>query len=363
MKKKTMRGPKLRLPKGFAKARGRSLAALVAAMGLGAGIGWLGHQPEPPMKEPTPYSATLAPVAPPPQALPKVQPAAPVNPPIAAPVPVPAPRAVVPAPMAVPPSITPAPSPTELPPWRRYAVAAPALDGRIPIAVVIDDVGVDVARSRRAMGLPAAVTLSLLPYGASIDRQAEQARARGHEIIVHVSMEAETRKVDPGPNALTTELAPAEIVRRLDWALSRFPAYVGFNNHMGSRFTSNEPGMRLVLAEAKRRGLLFLDSKTAPETIGRRLSTEFGVPFAARDVFLDNDANAGAVAKQLAALETIARRDHGAIAIGHPHDGTLAALEAWIPTLAANGFVLVPLTALVKAPAVVGRANGGSPIR
>jgi hypothetical protein len=315
-------------------------------MGLGAGIGWLGHRAEPPVQEPVSYSASLPPVAPLRPAPPKTRPAAPSNPPAV-------PPNAAPAPVAPPPqAAVPAPSPTELPPWRRYAVAAPALDGRTPIAIVIDDVGVDVARSRRAMTLPAAVTLSLLPYGAAIDRQAEQARIRGHEIIVHVSMEAETRRVDPGPNALYTDLAPAEIARRLDWALSRFPAYVGFNNHMGSRFTSNEPGMRLVLAEAKRRGLLFLDSKTAPETIGRRISTELGVPFAARDVFLDNDSSAVAVAKQLAVLETIARRDRGAIAIGHPHDGTLAALESWIPTLAAKGFVLVPLTALVRPPAV-----------
>ena len=194
------------------------------------------------------------------------------------------------------------------------------------------------------------VTLSLLPYGAAIDRQAEAARAKGHEIIVHVSMESDARSVDPGPNALYTDLPPDEIARRFDWALSRFSGYVGFNNHMGSRFTSYEPGMRLVIAEARKRGLMFLDSRTAPETIGASLSAEFGVPFASRQVFLDNDMSEAAVKKQLAALETIAKRDNGAIAIGHPHDGTLAALKDWIPTVAARGFVLVPLTAMVKAP-------------
>jgi len=358
MRKKAFRWPRLKPAKLLPKMSVRSLAALIAAMALGAGIGWLGHRPEAPAPEPLSYSASLPPVPPPRRDAPAV-------PPIAAPKPTPPAAVAVPAPSpAVIPALPPlAPSPTELPPWRRYAVAAPALDGRIPIAVVIDDVGIDVARSRRAIALPAAVTLSLLPYGAAIDRQAEQARARGHEIIVHVSMEAEERRVDPGPNALTVDLAPAEIARRLDWALSRFPAYVGFNNHMGSRFTSNEPGMRTVLAEAKRRGLLFLDSKTAPETIGRRLSTELGVPFAARDVFLDNDASADAVAKQLAALEAIARRERGAIAIGHPHDGTLAALDAWIPTLGGKGFVLVPLTALVKPAPIAGTVKGSASAR
>ncbi|MGE5540047.1 MAG: divergent polysaccharide deacetylase family protein [Gemmatimonas sp.] len=315
-----------------------ALSALLA-VAIGATVGWLADKPEP---EPVPprFTASL-PQRPAPKVVP--EPPRPVPPSAEAPA---APEPQRPA--LVPPASS--PPPREPAPWKRYAVAAPALNGRIPIAIVIDDVGLDQPRSRRAMELPPAVTLSLLPYGSAIDRQAETARANGHELLVHVSMEADSRAVSPGPNALTVDLGPDEIARRLDWALTRFSGYVGFNNHMGSRFTSREAGMRVVLQEARRRGLLFLDSKTAPETVGVRLAGEYGVPFAARDVFLDNDASIDAVRKQLAALETIARRDRGAIAIGHPHDGTLAALEAWIPTLESRGFVLVPVTALVKAP-------------
>jgi polysaccharide deacetylase 2 family uncharacterized protein YibQ len=323
--------------------RPRLIASGVLAVAIGAAVGWLADTPKPEPKAPR-FSAAL-PQRPPSQA------------PLDKPAPPPADRAappkqvlVLPAPVLPAPVLSAPQLPMELAPWRRYAVAAPALNGRIPIAIVIDDVGLDQPRSRRAMDLPAAVTLSFLPYGNAIDRQVEAARVKGHEILVHVSMEADTKAVSPGPNALMVDLAPDEIAKRLDWALTRFAGYVGFNNHMGSRFTSNEPAMRIVLDEARRRGLLFLDSKTAPETIGARLSEQFGVPFAARDVFLDNDASAPAVQKQLAVLESIARRDRGAIAIGHPHDGTLAALDAWAATLDARGFVLVPLTALVKAP-------------
>ena len=35
------------------------------------------------------------------------------------------------------------------------------------------------------------------------------------------------------------------------------------------------------------------------------------------------------------------------VAIGHPRPHTLDALEAWLPTLAAKGFVLWPLAATV----------------
>ena len=38
-----------------------------------------------------------------------------------------------------------------------------------------------------------------------------------------------------------------------------------------------------------------------------------------------------------------------AIAIGHPRDASLNVLAAWIPKAKADGFVLVPLTAVLQA--------------
>ena len=37
-----------------------------------------------------------------------------------------------------------------------------------------------------------------------------------------------------------------------------------------------------------------------------------------------------------------------AIGIGHPHDGTIAALAEWLPSLEARGFVLVPVSTIVQ---------------
>ena len=70
--------------------------------------------------------------------------------------------------------------------------------------------------------------------------------------------------------------------------------------------------------------------------------------YASRDVFLDNDRTASKIAMRLAETERIARRRGYAIAIGHPHDSTLSALENWIPAVKRRGFVLVPLSAIVR---------------
>jgi polysaccharide deacetylase 2 family uncharacterized protein YibQ len=214
------------------------------------------------------------------------------------------------------------------------------------IAVVIDDMGLNRALSRRAVALRG-LTLSYLPYGEDLPAQTSEARAAGHELLVHVSMAPEGRE-DAGPNALVPGLSDAEVARRVDWALTRFSGYVGINNHMGSRFTADEKGMEEVMARLKARGLLFLDSRTTPKTVGPALAHRLGVPFAERSVFLDNVETTDAVRRQLAELEAVARRDGAAIAIGHPKDTTLGALAPWLETLEAKGFVLVPVSAIVR---------------
>lgn len=235
--------------------------------------------------------------------------------------------------------------------WQRHAVPLPAEPEDGPrIALVVDDLGPNRENTDRVVELPGPLTLAFLVYSDGLPDVATRARAAGHELLAHVPMEPEdTAHHDPGPNVLKADLAADELRRRLAWGLDRFSGYVGVNNHMGSRFTASAAGMRPVMAELRRRGLLFLDSKTTADTVGPALARELGVPHAARDVFLDNDPDAPAVRDQLARLEQVARQTGLAIGIGHPHDGTIEALAEWLPTLRSRGFRLVPVSAIVRA--------------
>jgi uncharacterized protein len=102
------------------------------------------------------------------------------------------------------------------------------------------------------------------------------------------------------------------------------------------------------MEELRARGLVFLDSRTSPASTGIRLAVAYGVPHAARDVFLDDDQKPSAIARQLAQLEQVARQHGSAIAIGHPHDATIAALRSWLPRLGEKGLALVPVSAVVR---------------
>jgi polysaccharide deacetylase 2 family uncharacterized protein YibQ len=161
-------------------------------------------------------------------------------------------------------------------------------------------------------------------------------------------MEAIDRHADPGPRGLFTALPREENLARLRWGLGRLAGFVGINNHMGSKFTSDAHSMTPVMEELRARGLVFLDSRTSPSSAGIRLAVAYGVPHAARDVFLDDDQAPTAIAKQLARLEQVARQQGSAIAIGHPHDATIAALRAWLPQVAGKGLALVPVSAVVR---------------
>jgi len=232
--------------------------------------------------------------------------------------------------------------------WLKNAVAAAAPDGRPMIAVVIDDVGLDRPRSRRAMALPAPVTIALMAYAEDGRDQAAHAHRAGHELLVHLPMEPGDANENPGPNALLSNLSAAEFERRLEWNLSQFAGYVGINNHMGSKLTSDPAAMEPVMASLKRRGLMFLDSRTTGDTHGLAVARRFGVPSVERDVFIDHDTSPIAVRAALVQVEDLAQKNGFAIAIGHPKDVTLDALEEWLPDVKARGFAVVPLTAIVR---------------
>jgi len=228
------------------------------------------------------------------------------------------------------------------------------------VAIMIDDLGLNVTRSRRVSELPAPLTMAFIPYGEHLDEQTRLARAAGHEIFLHLPMEPTDPTVDPGPHALVESLDPVMLARELAWNLDRFSGYVGINNHMGSLMTQDRQAMTLVMAELARRGLLFVDSVTSAGSVAYDSAVAAGIPAARRDVFLDNVPEVDAVLAQLDKLEEVARRQGFAIGIGHPHDATIAALAAWLPLAQAKGIMVVPVSRVIESRALILAQKAGN---
>lgn len=280
-------------------------------------------------------------------ALPSVTPA--VHQPVAAKAPTSSTVKVVPPLPPKPVASKPVPAPQH-----QVAIAAPEntqpsapASGKPMIAIVVDDLGADIPGTKRAMALSKEVTLAFLPYPERTPELSHDAFCAGHEVILHMPMEPKG-DLDPGPNALKVEQPKEEVQRRLLWGLSRVPEADGVNNHEGSWFTSDHKALVPVMQVLAEKHLFFLDSRTTAQSKGVKLARAAGVPVAGRDVFIDDVLDSGAIARQLGQIESIARRRGLAIAIGHPHHQTLAALEAWIPAVEKQGYVLIPVSEAIK---------------
>jgi uncharacterized protein len=231
------------------------------------------------------------------------------------------------------------------------AVALPAGGAEPELAVIVDDLGYNLASGRRVIALPGPLAVAVLPFTPNAARLARLADAAGKEVILHQPMQAnDAATVAPG--MLTATMSPAEVRAQLALALDELPQAIGVSNHTGSLLTAQSAPMHSLMRAVHAHGLFFLDSRTSAATVAQNVAIEAGVPALKRDVFLDNSLDADAIAHEFARALAIARRQGHAVLIAHPHAASLAFLEAALPTLADRGIRQVaPTRLLTERPA------------
>lgn len=215
------------------------------------------------------------------------------------------------------------------------------------IAVVIDDMGVSLKRTADIISVKAPLTSSFLTYARNLNQQIINAQNAGHEIMIHIPMEAQSN-VDVAPDVLTTQMTPDEIQTNLQIMLNNFSNIKGGNNHMGSKLTEDKQRMLAVMKVLKNKNMFFLDSKTSSNSKAEEAAKEVGIPYAHRHIFIDNNNEKNYILGQLAKAENVAYKYGYAIAIGHPKSQTFEALKDWLPTLKEKGLILTPLSKIVN---------------
>lgn len=217
------------------------------------------------------------------------------------------------------------------------------------LAVIVDDVA-DPATLAALLDLDIPLTVSILPYAEAAPQMARLARAAGRDVFVHLPMEP-VGLDDPGPHALIQGLSDRQIQARLSWAFARVPGAMGFNNHMGSRLTSDWDHMEQVFTHlpSTHLDLVFVDSLTSPTSVAGDMARRAGLKSLSRDVFLDHEPDAEAIEQQIAQAFAQARDAGFAIAIIHPRPVSLAALANLDAKAQAAGVDLVGMAQLVAA--------------
>jgi uncharacterized protein len=220
------------------------------------------------------------------------------------------------------------------------------------LAIILDDMGHDRAPADELLALPFPLTISVLPHLPFSEEVAEEAYRRGDQILLHLPMEPETggagsEGVIQEEIELRVGMTPDQVKSALEGMLETVPHAAGVNNHEGSRATADLSLMDALMPALRERNLFFIDSRTTAATVAYRAAERAGVPAASRKVFLDDTATKEAVLAQLELAAGDATRDGSAIAIGHPHPATIAALAQGVPELEARGIRLVFASDLV----------------
>ena len=223
-------------------------------------------------------------------------------------------------------------------------------NNKAKIVIVIDDMGISPMHTKEILSLKAPITTSFLTYGNAKKETAQKAHEDGFEIMLHVPMMPHI-EASLAPVTLSSDMSDEEIKEKFNEMLERYNGVelLGINNHMGSKFTEDEHAMGLIMEILKERGMYFLDSKTTPKSVGKKVAEKHEVPYIARDVFLDNENNYEAIMNQLLTTEQIASKKGFVVAIGHPRTNTYKALKTWLQHYDKDKFELIQIHDLLKA--------------
>ncbi len=209
------------------------------------------------------------------------------------------------------------------------------------LVIIIDDIAfqyqIDMFKK-----LNLHITLSMFPSDSN--HPMTNKYAKNEKVpMVHLPLQAVSFS-DEEIDTLHVTDSDSQIAERVAEIAQQFPNAKYINNHTGSKFTADRRSMYALLSAMKKYNIQFVDSVTSSRTVVRKISSELGLKYIRRDVFLDNELNVGSVTKQLKTAINIAKKNGFAIAIGHPHKVTVQAISKIGPLL--NGVRLVYINEL-----------------
>ena len=191
------------------------------------------------------------------------------------------------------------------------------------LIIIIDDVAYGYqVKALKNLGLK--LNLSFFPPSSRHRYTPKYAKTLYHYMI-HLPLEA-NHYYNEEEVTLRVHSSTKEMEKFIAKIRKNFPRAKFINNHTGSKFTANYTAIKRLVRVLRKYGFIFVDSRTTPYTQVAKVMREFGYPYIARNIFLDNEANVSYIQNQLKKAIHIAKRKGIAIAIGHPREATIKAL-------------------------------------
>jgi polysaccharide deacetylase 2 family uncharacterized protein YibQ len=153
------------------------------------------------------------------------------------------------------------------------------------------------------------------------------------------------------PRTLAANAPRERTLDALHWHMSRFSGYIGLTNLSGARFMSMPQAFAPVLQDIADRGLVFLDDGASPQSLTIALADATGADAARADMVLDISKRPEAIDAALRQLEALARERGSAIGVATAGTQSIDRIGRFTQGLAVRGVALVPVSALIAAPA------------
>ena len=219
-----------------------------------------------------------------------------------------------------------------LPKIIKSPVLAPVPVGKV--ALIFDDLGDSMKNLDDIYDLKIPVTVSVIP-GLKFSENIVQVASRcGFSVMVHLPLESKDEKLRYGRLKLIgAYLGEKEIKLLLGKYLSSLRPVMGVNNHMGSLATEDHKLMDMVMREVKKRGLVFVDSRTSPKSVAYDDCVAHGMTCAYNESFLDAVNDSEFIVKRLKEIVVVAKEKGKIIVIAHPRSKTLRILKRELPSL------------------------------
>ncbi|MFC1480483.1 divergent polysaccharide deacetylase family protein [Candidatus Omnitrophota bacterium] len=239
-----------------------------------------------------------------------------------------------------------------VPPWvksREEEVRDVEAKAPVPsVALVLDDFGYTKKNLDALKKINVPLTIAVLPNTPYAKTVCSFAKKNGMEVILHLPMEPKDETDYLEVDTIGADMDAETLKKVIANAFNSVPSAKGVSNHMGSKATRDTHLMELVLGDLKERDMFFLDSVTTEGSVCAQAARKCGVPYAKRDIFIDNDLNKEYIERQMEKVERMAIANGNVVAIGHDRGMTIDVLRDCVAGMKEKGIQFVRLSEIVE---------------
>lgn len=232
------------------------------------------------------------------------------------------------------------------PAWVENSARFDSAAGVPRLAIVVTDDGRDASATLRAMRMSEPLTLAIAPTVDGARARAEAARRLNREVLLYLPMES-ANSFDTSPNPIAGHVGRDETIRRLGWNLAQLDGYVGVTNQFGEETTRDAQTMRTVMETLQRKGLMFLDARSHPDSVASAVARRLGIAAGDRTVRLNGTDDPKTMRARLDDAALHARKWGGAIVMVPAQRNVIEVLAQWLETRE-RGVAIAPVTAVVQ---------------